>query len=331
MKGKSMLLIDAKIDNSSSPATQEISLDDLVDKVRQAHAGVATALSNAVQHAIGAGQTLLAAKRRTPHGGWTTFLKRCELRERTAERYVQLARLAQAKPSSTTDLVGLTIEGAIKKLSPPVRSRIGRGTKRETERAAKPKQSDTIVASTVSHTDIIDVWLKASPAVRRRAVDSIGLATWLDAVPQDWLPRLEQLLTERRQSCIAIVPPEPTQAPDDLSVPEFLRRECQENDAQADNDAANLPNESEEEDHDELEPKPKRKRKIIEHQYSIAEPLEIAQGDLSGLASECRQATDAAPDSLQPTERFQVLAASADALEDVADEGPTMARLGVSA
>jgi hypothetical protein len=169
----------------------------------------------------------------------------------------------------------------------------------------------------VSHIDIIDVWLKASPAAREHAVDSIGLVAWLDAVPQEWLPQLEQLLTERRQSCIAIVPPEPTQAPDDLSVPEFLRRDCQENDAEVDTNAANLPNESEEEDHDELEPKPKRKLKITEHECSIATAVEDALGGLSELASECRQVVDAAPEGFQQTERIQILAASADTLEDV--------------
>src|SRR5262249_38728151 len=136
------------------------------------------------------------------------------------ERYKRLARLVEANATSKSLLTGLTIEEAIKKLSPPWTAG---GNPSEVRTPSAPAR----VAAT-SNIDIIEVWNRASPAERGHAVNGIGLVAWLDAIPRDWIPRLEQLLTERRQ-LTAIVPPEPAQAPDDLSIPAFLRRELPNN------------------------------------------------------------------------------------------------------
>jgi hypothetical protein len=69
-------------------------LGDLAVKVRAAHASVVTSLSSAVEHAIAAGNHLAQAKQLVGHGHWSDFLHNCDVNDRTARRYMQLAELA---------------------------------------------------------------------------------------------------------------------------------------------------------------------------------------------------------------------------------------------
>jgi hypothetical protein len=127
------------------------SLDGLAAYIRDAHAGFVAAFSNAIDHAIDAGQALIVAKDRTPHGQWAKLLKHCDLGERQAERYMRLARLLEANPTSKSDLASLPIEAAIKKLSPPKLRKMARG------RAPVTK---TATAHT-TEVDITAAWLRA--------------------------------------------------------------------------------------------------------------------------------------------------------------------------
>ena len=211
-----MLLIDAKVDNGSLPGPQGLSIDDLADRVRQAHAEVAIAFSNAVQHAVNGGRALLAAKPLTPHGEWTTFLKRCGIGERTAERCMQLARLVEANPSSTTDLADLSIELAIKLLSP-------RKPSKSAPTGGQPPKHSKPDRPTFTGSDIIAAWIGSSPNERTRALNAIGLTSLLTAMPEAWWPLIEQHLAAERgtpgltTTAVAITP-------DDLTIPDCLRR-----------------------------------------------------------------------------------------------------------
>jgi hypothetical protein len=199
------------------------SLADLITIIREAHSGVFFAFSNAIEYALTAGRALDAMEdgKLVRHGQWNKVYKECGLGDRQAERYKRLARLVDANPTFKSEMTGLSIEEAIKKLSPP---RAGDGNPSESKTVKVRTPSAPALVAAASHTDILEVWFRLSPAEREHAVNSIGLVAWLDAIPRDWIPRLEQLLTERRQ-LTAIVPPEPAQAPDDLSIPAFLRRE----------------------------------------------------------------------------------------------------------
>ena len=96
------------------------SVDDLSARIRDAHTGVATAFSNAIDRAIDAGEALILAKKSKliPHGQWREFLRRCGVGERQAERYMRLAGLVAANPTWKSYLAELSIEQAIKLLSP---------------------------------------------------------------------------------------------------------------------------------------------------------------------------------------------------------------------
>jgi hypothetical protein len=95
------------------------SLDDLANRIRDAHTGVTAAFSNAIDRAIDAGRTLIIAKKLIVHGQWCKFLKGCNIGDRRAERYMRLACLVAANPTCKSDLAELSIEQAIKLLSPP--------------------------------------------------------------------------------------------------------------------------------------------------------------------------------------------------------------------
>ena len=214
-------MIDGEANNSIVAAPQ-LSLADLACVVREALAGLQAAFSNAVGHAIDAGRALIVAKERVRHGEWGKFLKNCDIGDRQAQRYMRLALLVEANPTSKSDLPGLSIEEAIKKLSPPNQA-LKSVEHQEARERRKPERE---APAKITHTDIIAAWIGASLDEKTKALDSIGMEPLLAAIPPGWLPQLEKLIGERRQSAAAIMVAELTpMSEDDLSVPEFLRRE----------------------------------------------------------------------------------------------------------
>jgi hypothetical protein len=123
------------------------SLDELAKRVSDAHAGVIDAAFNAVMRAINVDQALIAAKELTLHGQWCKFLASCDVGERQAERYMGLARLAGANPTCKSDLADLTIDTAIKQLSPSIpRKAASRGRLATKTAIAHTRAADIIAA-----------------------------------------------------------------------------------------------------------------------------------------------------------------------------------------
>jgi hypothetical protein len=202
--------ITASIAGQDSP-----SLDDLANRIRDAHTGVGAAFSSAVDRAIDAGQTLSIAKELVPYGQWGKFLKLCGVGERQAERYMRLTWLVAANPTCKSDLAELSIERAIKLLSPPKPSK-ETPTRGQPPRHGKPDRPD------FTGTDIIAAWIGSVPNARTRALNAIGLNPVLAAMPQEWWPLIESIIAHRHPPLVTAAS---DATPDDLEIPTFLRRE----------------------------------------------------------------------------------------------------------
>jgi hypothetical protein len=189
-------------------------VNDLVARIRDAHVSVVSALNGAIDNAVRAGKLLIEAKKQTPHGQWSQFLERCDVGARQSQRYMKLAELVEANPTLKSDLTGLTIEQAIKCLSPP--------KTHDRPQPAALKQPGKPSAKT-GHTDIIGDWLGASAEERTRALDGIGLKPLLAAIPPAWWPLIEQHLAERQKLPLPTVTATAA-IPDDLFILPFLQR-----------------------------------------------------------------------------------------------------------
>jgi Protein of unknown function (DUF3102) len=104
--------------------TQDIttsnSLADLAARIRAEHEAVGTAMKRGLKHAIAAGELLIEAKAQLAHGQWLPYLREhCHVPERTAQRYMLLARHASELESKSDNLADLTMGGAIELLTPP--------------------------------------------------------------------------------------------------------------------------------------------------------------------------------------------------------------------
>jgi hypothetical protein len=90
------------------PASNEDDLDDLASTIRTAHEGVTRAAANMIEFALTAGDALLRAKETVGHGKWLPWLKtKCDLGERTAQRYMAIAgarAVIEANPTRVADL-----------------------------------------------------------------------------------------------------------------------------------------------------------------------------------------------------------------------------------
>jgi hypothetical protein len=170
-------------------------LQRLAAEIKNAHARTASAFSKAIEHALAAGRALIAAKPLVPHGGWLQFLdKNCDLDERRAQRYIQLARRYDAANATCkSQLIGLSIEAAIKQLSLGSEKDIPR---REVRTA--PKQEHNGPAPT--GLDILELWNRAPLMERTKFVNQVGLDALLHAIPTDWMQTIEMGLRNRRTS-----------------------------------------------------------------------------------------------------------------------------------
>ena len=145
------------------------SLRVLATRIRAAHAGVVTSVSSAAVHALVAGAYLTEAKELSGHGRFGEFLRACDVNDRTARQYMQLAKLAGIKPVPGTDLIetakafvaanlaGLSVKDAIKCLTSPKTSPTRQTTSTSQPAAHSERSNQT------KHVDIIAVWDNAPP------------------------------------------------------------------------------------------------------------------------------------------------------------------------
>jgi hypothetical protein len=152
-------------------------LGELATAIREAHTGVTAAVSSVVKYALAAGRAAIVAQGMVPKGQWEHWLqKTCDVCPRHVRRYMALSRVYEAGGHSVSEdeLVGLSLRGAIKKLTPPKTKPAGHTSQpaARSERS-KPKQP---AGRRRTHIDILAIWDEAPPEERVKAIDSIGCA-----------------------------------------------------------------------------------------------------------------------------------------------------------
>jgi Protein of unknown function (DUF3102) len=95
-------------------------LADLAARIRAEHEAVCTAARTTLAHAFAAGELLLAAKEHVAHGYWADWLHaHCDISERSAQKYMQLARHRTAFEANAPTTADLTIDEALRALAKP--------------------------------------------------------------------------------------------------------------------------------------------------------------------------------------------------------------------
>lgn len=168
-----------------------------------------------VADVIEIGRRLELCKNHLRHGLWAKWLEReFGWSHRTADNFINISKLAKSEKISNLNLPlsGLYLL-ARPSVSEGVRAEIIQRAKggekvncgmiahtiraqlcgrKRTASTAPVLPTKTKPPRPATYLEILDVWLGASPTERRRAVDSLGLETWLDAVPEDWWPELKR-------------------------------------------------------------------------------------------------------------------------------------------
>jgi hypothetical protein len=93
------------------------SLADLRERAKAEHAAVAAAMKTSLSHAFAVGEILVEAKQELNHGQWLPWLESCGIPERSAQRYIRLARnrvMIEAKSDTVSEL---GVSGALALLS----------------------------------------------------------------------------------------------------------------------------------------------------------------------------------------------------------------------
>jgi hypothetical protein len=174
--------------SQDDPSGAQLDRKALIETVRSAHQTVCEAGRTALQAAITAGAALLRLKKLVNHGEWAHYLRHhCELSERTAQTYIQLAVhrvLIEANPQRAADL---SLRGALKLIS-----------KKASDKSGKSTQSAKTNVELSSLT-----FANWTAEERRQFVDAVGLIAWLAAMPPAWLPELERRIDGQRAAMAA--------------------------------------------------------------------------------------------------------------------------------
>jgi Protein of unknown function (DUF3102) len=130
------------------------SLDDLAQRIKAYHAQVIDAARNVVGKAISAGLLLKEAKGKVGHGEWLPWLDEyCELSERTAHRYMQLAanksKIEDALRGKSATMATLSLNRALKVIEAKPENGEGPGGKYAKTQAALIKRLNDLLPDEV--------------------------------------------------------------------------------------------------------------------------------------------------------------------------------------
>jgi hypothetical protein len=167
-------------------AKSNTDLAALADSIRGLHARVAASEQNALNIAQDAGDKLIVVEdsKLVPHGTWATFVKGCGMNERTARRYMQLARsggaIEEAKRSRKTVLSIATALRLISKKTDP-------NPKKDSSKSNKGNTSVPKLAT------LALAWADAPLQERRKFIDDVvGLTSLKEAIPREWQHQADQ-------------------------------------------------------------------------------------------------------------------------------------------
>jgi hypothetical protein len=153
-------------DNSVLVPQQE--LETLAATIRTADHCTTNATISLVWHALTAGDALLAAKEKVPHGGWLKWLKaECNLSEDRAERYMRVARGRGALEANSARVRNLSLAGVLRLIDEQERAANGSPPKTRTSRQKPPPVKRTLDPLAAPSTPEV-----ARDAVLDRAVNS---------------------------------------------------------------------------------------------------------------------------------------------------------------
>jgi hypothetical protein len=150
-------------------------LDELARIVRDEIQKARVAWSNALGHAMNAGDALIAVQLKVTERGttWKKWLREnCFVAVSTAELYMQLARHRDQIEAELQCGVELSLRAARRLIS-------------SSNKSDKPAQSARTSALSFA------AWSSATPEERRHFVSEVGLVAWLTAMPPTWRLELE--------------------------------------------------------------------------------------------------------------------------------------------
>jgi hypothetical protein len=173
------------------PAAPQDSLARLTATARAEHLAVGHALGNALQHAMNAGDALLAMRELVPEGCWQAHLRgQVDISERCVRVYMQVAK-SRAALDRQSSAGPLSIAAALEYLKDPekrkktttssiiVAARPAPDEPAETGKTAKGNKTAQSPLSSLA-------WSDASIEERRHFLDAIGLTSILGAMPPGW-------------------------------------------------------------------------------------------------------------------------------------------------
>jgi hypothetical protein len=165
------------------PAANSVAVIDdlhaLADRIRAAHQAVGHAAHSVLEHAMAAGDALLKAKAALEHGEWLPWLEHeCDLKERTAQNYMALAKARARLAANPQRVAGLGVRGALELIG-------RRPHSRQHGQASHDSQNQQSKTAAASFDGL--AWLTSAPLEERRhAFDGAGSRTIAEAIPPTW-------------------------------------------------------------------------------------------------------------------------------------------------
>ena len=185
------------------------------------------------------GRRLAECKKLVGRGNWLAWLdQQFGWDERTAQRFMSVHEFA-GKSDKLSDLsIGVSALYLLAAPSTPdtARDEIVRRNKagerlstteikRIAQRHKAPRSKNVdIPMRSATALDLAEVWERASVAERTRFINNLGLEAVLVAMPEDWLPSIEQRLSNRS---VTVRPPASELAANNTeypAMPSFLKR-----------------------------------------------------------------------------------------------------------
>jgi hypothetical protein len=143
------------------------SLTDLRERLKNEHAAVLGSIKTSLTHAFACGDILLEAKTQVKHGQWLPWLETCGISERTAQRYMRLARNREAIQAKSDNVSDLSVSGALTLLSPPGDDVSASLAQNAADSAFDQFELEIILARLESYRNRKDLWEEAKAALDR--------------------------------------------------------------------------------------------------------------------------------------------------------------------